>query len=301
VARREKVLPADDAVARFVPANAFVAVGGMHGNNNPMALVRALVRQRRPIRTLLTSPSANINADLLVGAGLVEEIVCSYVGFEHLGLAPAFRAAAEAGRLRVREADEAYVVLGLRAGAAGQPFAPLPPGLEATSLPALNPDDYRLVRDPYSGEEVLCVPALRPDVALVHCQTADAFGNGIFEGSLFTDLDMARAAKATIVQCEELVATDALRARGRPQLPGILVSAVVVAPFGCHPTASHRRYRADEEHLRAYLRAAKEDLGPYLERYVLSTTTPEDYMEAVGRERLEGLRRRTTGNVGAKR
>ncbi len=280
-----------EAVRAFVPPDASLAVGGMHMHNAPMALVREAVRQGIRIGTLSTSPSASLQADLPIAAGLVREVVCSYIGFEHLGLAPAFRRAAESGALKVREGDEAFVAFAYRAGAAGVPFLPLPEGVGGTDVPGLNPADYRTATDPFTGKPVACVRALTPDVALVHCQKADASGNGIFEGSLFTDLDMAKAAKAVVVQCEEVVPNEYVRAHAdRVRLPGFLVDAVVPAPFGCHPTASHRYYRHDEAHLREYLEAARADPAAYLKRYVREPKTHEAYLEAIGgRARVEEL------------
>jgi len=280
-----------EAVRTYVPGDAFLAVGGMHMHNAPMALVREVIRQAIPVQTLATSPSAGIQADLPIGAGLVREVVCSYIGFEHLGLAPSFRRMAESGKLAVREGDEALIAHGYRAGAAGVPFLPLPDGVGETDVPALNPEDYRASTDPFTGRPVTCVRALRPDVALVHCQKADAFGNGILEGSAFTDIDMAKAAKAVIVQCEEVVPNEYVRAHAeRVRLPGFLVDAVVAVPFGCHPTSSHRYYRADEEHLREYLAAAKEDVAAYIKRYVTGPRDHEAYLEAIGgRARVDAL------------
>ncbi|OGS51457.1 MAG: hypothetical protein A3K65_06365 [Euryarchaeota archaeon RBG_16_68_12] len=280
-----------EAVRALVPRDGFVAVGGMHMHNAPMALVREMIRQGIRIDTLATSPSASIQADLPIGAGLVREVVCSYIGFEHLGLAPAFRRAAESGTLKVREADEAFVTYAYRAGAAGIPFLPLPEGVGGTDVPRLNPGDYRTAADPFTGKPVTCVRALSPDVALVHCPKADPHGNGIFEGSVFTDLDMAKAAKAVIVQCEEVVPNEYVRAHAdRVRLPGFVVDAVVPVPLGCHPASSHRYYRHDEAHLKEYLAAAKGDLSAYLKTYVTGPKDHEAYLEAIGgRERVDAL------------
>ncbi len=284
-------MEAGEAVQRFLPPDRAVAVGGMHMHNAPMALIREAVRKGVRIGTLMTSPSASIQADLPIAAGLVREVLCSYIGFEHLGLAPAFRRMAESGQLRVREADEAFIVFAFRAGAAGVPFLPLPEGVGDTDVPRLNPEDYRTATDPFTGKAVTCVRALQPDVALVHCQKADAFGNGIFEGSVFTDLDMAKAARAVVVQCEEVVPEEYVRAHAdRVRVPGFLVDAVVPVPFGCHPTSSHRYYRHDEDHLREYLAAAKEDVSNYLAKYVAGPEDHEAYLESIGgRARVEAL------------
>ena len=263
MAAAPRFLSAAEAVAELVPEGTpLLAVGGMHMHNNPMALVRELVRARRSVRRLLTSPSAGLNADLLVGAGLAAEIATSYVGFEHLGLAPCFRRAVEQGTVRLVEIDEAAIVHGLYAGAGGLPFVPLPRGLELSDLGRVNRESYRLVTDPFGGEEFLAVAPLRPDVALVHATECDERGNCVLRGAAFTDRLMALAARRLVVQVERLVEQE--RVAGMPAgstIPGFLVEAVVVAPGGCLPTAAHDCYGYDEEALRAYLRAARTPEG----------------------------------------
>jgi glutaconate CoA-transferase, subunit A len=248
-----------EAIERLVPEGAgLLAVGGMHMHNNPMDLVRELVRQGRGTRRLLTSPSASLAADLLIGAGLVDEVATAYIGFEHLGLAPAYRRAAESGAVTVRELCEAAIVHGLYAGAGGLPFAALPPGLELSDVGSANPEHFRTITDPFTGIPVLAAAPLRPDVALIHALAADERGNVYFAGAHFTDRLMAMAAKTVIVQVERVA--EPLEIAAHPAeavLPGFLVAAVVVAPGGCLPTASHGAYGYDEPALRGYLKAAR--------------------------------------------
>lgn len=292
--RKEKVMEASEAVEKFVGDGCMLGVGGMHMHNNAMAVIREIIKQKKKIGSLVTSPSACTNADMLIGAGLVEEIYNSYVGFEHLGLAPNFRKFAESGRLKVRECDEAFSVYSLRGGASSLPFHPLPKGLETTSIPRLNPDDYKMTKDPFTGEEVMCIKSIQPDVAVVHCQKADAYGNAIFEGSKFTDFDMIKASDKVILQVEEVVPKEyVLQKTHRIHVPGMLVDAVVDAPFGCHPTASHRYYTYDEEHLKEYLETSKEDFSAYLDKYVHSPKNNEEYLEVIGgREKAAKLMER---------
>ena len=256
-------LTAEAAVDRLLPDGVrLLAVGGMHLHNNPMALVREAVRRGRHAHRLLTSPSGALAADLLIGAGLVEEVATSYVGFEHLGLAPCYRRFAESHRVRVYELCEAAIVHGLYAGAGGLPFVALPRGLEEADVSSANPDHFRTVTDPFTGERVLAAAALRPDVALVHAQAADERGNAIFKGSHFTDRLMAMAARKVIVQVERVAAASEVADHpGESVLPGFLVSAVVVAPGGCRPTAAHGEYSYDEPALREYLRLARTEEG----------------------------------------
>ncbi|MFQ5910581.1 MAG: CoA transferase subunit A [Thermoplasmata archaeon] len=291
MARTEKVLSSKEAVERFVTEGCFLAIGGMHMHNNTMALIREVIRQDISIGRLVTSPSGSVNADMLIGAGLVEEIYCSYVGLEHLGLAPNFRRSAEGGKLKVRECDEAFIIYALRAGASSLPFMPLPRGVEATSVPSMNEEDYKWTEDPFSGERTACVPPLQPDVAMVHCQKADEYGNAIFEGSKFTDFLMVKASDTVILQVEEVVPHEYLLENVmRVDVPAFLVDAVVNAPFGCHPTASHRYYHYDEDHIKEYLRACKEDFDAYLEQYVRGPKDNEEYLEVIGgREKAKEL------------
>lgn len=270
----------EEAVGRLVPDRCRVlAIGGMHMHNNPMAAVFELIRAGRRIERLLTSPSASLNADALIGAGLVDEVATSYVGFEHLGLAPCFRRAVEGGTLRVVDFCEAAITHGLHAGASGIPFAPLPPGLDLADVWRANPEGYRMIVDPFGGTPVLAVKAMRPDVAIIHAAEADERGTAWLAGAPFTDRLMALASKTVIVQVERLVTTAdiAVRPQGTT-LPGFLVSAVVEEPGGCAPTSSHGHYGIDESAIREYLRMSR---------------TPEGFAEWVSRSAAVPAGRRT--------
>ncbi len=258
-----------EAIDQLVPeGTGFLAVGGMHMHNNPMALVGEMVRTRRSVHRLLTSPSASLAADLLIGAGLVDEVATAYIGFEHLGLAPAYRRAAESGALTVLELCEAAIVHGLYAGAGGLSFTALPSGLELSDVSSANLEHFRTLTDPFTGRRVLVAAALRPDVALIHALAADEQGNVLFSGAYFTDRLMAMAAKSVIVQVERMAEPGEISAQHAEHvLPGFLVAAVVVAAGGCLPTASHGAYGYDEPALREYLKAARsvEGFAEYLD------------------------------------
>lgn len=287
-ARRSKLVSLQQAITEFVPAEVeSLVVGGMHLHNMPMALVRELIRQRagRRIDRLLAGPAQGLAADLLIGAGLVREALVSYIGFEHLGLAPAFRRAAETGALTVRDVEAFGLMEAIRAGAGGLPFATLPAVLGRTSLPEQTPDFYRPITDPFTGAAAYAIPAIRPQVALIHCQEADVYGNGIFKGTAFADRLFAFAADTVILQVERIVEpTQVLRAPQSVGVPGFRVAAVVQVNFGAHPTSSHRYYNYDEIHLKHYLKqaATAEGFAAYLARYVDAPGGVQDkYMDAV--------------------
>ncbi len=257
------VVSVSEAVAGLVPDGcALLAVGGMHLHNNPMATVFELVRQERGITRLVTSPSAALAADVLIGAGLVEQIATSYVGFEHLGLAPCFRRAAEAGDVTVLNLCEASITHGLYAGASGMPFAALPKGIELADVWRSNPAVYRMIVDPFTESPTLVVKAIRPDVAMIHATEADDRGTAWLGGAVFTDRLMAMASRQVIVQVERIVSSKQMsRHPAGATIPGFLVGAVVEAPGGCLPTASHGTYRHDEPALKDYLRVARTQEG----------------------------------------
>jgi glutaconate CoA-transferase, subunit A len=274
--RASKKLELSEAVGRYVPDGIeSVAIGGMHMHNNPMGFVREIIRQGRHIKRLITGPGANIGADLLIGAGLVEEIVTSYIGLEHLGLAPAFRRLAREGAIKVYELDALTLMQALHAGAANAAFAALPAVLESNDLPKHNPEFYGYANDPFTGRQSLVVRALRPALTIICAQQADKVGNGLFKGSPFVDREMVFAAQTTLLQVEQIITTDSLTRN--PQLvtlPGYYVQGVVEIPFSGHPTANHRFYHYDEEHIREYsgLAATAEGFKKYLDKYVYSAS-----------------------------
>jgi glutaconate CoA-transferase subunit A len=287
VQRSSKVMGVEEAVASLVPDRSeSLWVGGMHMHNVPMALVRECIRQGKRFETFYAGPSSSLAAELLIGARLVERVVVGYVGFEHIGLAPLFRRAVEGGESDIRfvEADSGSMTLALQAGAWRQPFAPLPAGIEATDLPASSPEFYRKVTDPFTDEAAYAVQAVRPTVALIHCQQSDQFGNGIFKGSMFDDRLLALAADRVIMQVEGLVDNNqVLKYPLQTGVPAMRVSAVVPVTFGCHPTSSHRYYNYDDVHLRLYIQAAATEYGfeQYMKQYVFGPDDQEEYMRRV--------------------
>jgi glutaconate CoA-transferase subunit A len=253
----------EEATAWITP-RCELGIGGLHFHNTPMAVVRELIRKEIPIGRLVPPADASINADQLIGAGLVEEVHAPYVGLEHFGMAGRFRAAVEAGTLRVRECEEAGFMLGLMAAASGLPFVTLPEDFmaeaeDAPTVVSVNEQDYRRVEDPFTGKTHVAARAIRPDVAVIHCQVIDRRGNCGFLGGAFMDIELAKAARACVVVCEREV--DELPPTCRAHLPGFVVDAYAIVPHGAHPGSSHGCYRQDDDHLAAYATASRSDQG----------------------------------------
>ena len=283
---RDKRVSLADA-ARLVPDDAMVALGGGLSARLPMALVRELIRQGRRGLHLVGS-AHSIDVDLLVATGAVRRCEESYVGFEQdLGLAPAYRRAAETGAIEVAESCCATILAQLRAAEMGLPFLPVR-GVRGSDIRRLHPE-YAEITCPFTGETLVAVPALRPDVALLHAPIGDRYGNLHLEQPYVLDERFAAASRAVIATVDEIVSTDEVTAAG-VIIPAHTVAALAEVPFGAHPASCYPRYAYDRAHLREYTTAAA--AGPagvekYLSGYL--GAGEEQYRAAVGADRLAVL------------
>ena len=261
--KRDKTMTLAEAVARFVVDGSHLSMGGFTINRNPMAAVREIIRQKR--RDLhLYAHSNGQGLDELVGAGCVARAEIAYAGNGRF--APTcirFRKAVEAGTLEVEDYSNYQMVMRFTAAAMGVPFLPTRsgPGTDIVNhwgfSKALRKDDsglpdakLKVVENPFGdwqgAEKLVLVPAASPDVTLIHVQQADAGGTVRISGLPFADLEQAKAARAVIVTCEDLLPLGALNHEpDRNHLPGFCVNAVVHAPFGAWPTACFGRYDYD--------------------------------------------------------
>ncbi|MPZ67579.1 MAG: CoA transferase subunit A [Pseudonocardiaceae bacterium] len=285
----DKRVPLQQAAA-LVPDGALVALGGGLSARLPMALVRALVR--RGIRGLHVVGSAHgIDVDLLIAAGAIAVCEESYVGFEQdLGLAPAFRRAAESASIEVRESCCDTVLQQLRAAEFGLPFLPVR-GVRGSDIGRLHPE-YGQVCCPFTGENLVAVPALAPDVALLHAPLADARGNLHLEQPYVLDERFAAASRTVVATAERIVGADEVAAAG-VTVPAHVVAAVSEVPYGAHPTSCYPDYAYDRPHLAEYVAAAGaggDDLAKYLDRYVTGQPDEDGYRAEVGADRLARLR-----------
>jgi glutaconate CoA-transferase subunit A len=244
--------------------------------------------------TVIGSSLGGQACDILIGAGCVKKIICPYVGAEIFApIGPFYRMKAEKGELAVFECDEGMYYAGLRAAAQFLPFVPWRGGV-GTSFPEVNPE-IKLFKDPIKGETLLAIPALEPDIAIVHAACADAYGNVQHHGYSFGDKNMSRAANKTIVEVEKVVSNEEIRKHPeRTTIP--YADAVVRATYGCHPYASLGFYVEDREHIKEYLAAAnayvsgdKKPFESYLKKYILEPESHADYLERVGIKRLLSL------------
>lgn len=284
-----KVLTSDEVVAR-IPDGASVAIGGSSLSRKPMALVRALARSdRKDLRLIVNVGGPEV--DLLIGTGKVTEVIYAFVGFEVMGLAPHFRRARQDGSVRFQEWSEFTIMAGLDATIKRLPFLPTRAGL-GTDLLKVN-HAFKTFQDPFGGETLVAVPALRPDVALLHVNLADAQGNGVVLGDGHMDALCAKAAAQTFLSAEQILLPERLQTYGRDvHIFRTVVTGVVEARWGAHFTGCAPDYRADLNHVREYLGAARDRSSwhEYLEKYVF--VDDREYRNRLGGEHTLGERLR---------
>jgi glutaconate CoA-transferase subunit A len=238
-----------DAAAELVQSGSMLALGGMTLYRRPVAFVRALIkryqRTTQPANLTLLAFTAGYESDLLVGAGLVSHVRSCYFGLEIFGFAPMFTALANNGQLDIIEETETSIAMGLRAQMASVGFMP-GLGWIGTDLPRLRPDVHTII-DPYSGEELIAFPAIKPDVAVIHALTADDDGNALIGDNKGVDIELCLAAKIVIITAEELVPE-----LNKADLVAPCVHAIVHAPKGALPTSCHPLYPLDTEAILEY-------------------------------------------------
>jgi glutaconate CoA-transferase, subunit A len=265
----DKVMTHDDVVAELRDGMT-IGIGGWGSRRKPMSLVRAILRSDLSDLTVVSYGGPDVG--LLCAAGKVRRVVYGFVSLDTIPLEPHFRAARERGSVAATELDEGMLQWGLYAAANRLPFLPTRAGLGSDIL-TVNPE-LKLVADPYGGGELVAMPALRLDAALVHLNRADARGNAQFLGpDLYFDDLFCLAADRAYVSCERLVATGSLLEEGSVHTLRInrsMTHGVVEAPGGAHFTSCVPDYERDEAFQRSYVEAAKEPAawGAFRRRYL---------------------------------
>jgi glutaconate CoA-transferase subunit A len=306
----DKVMSLETAVRRFVADGCHLSIGGFTINRNPMAAVYEIIRRRK--RGLhLYAHSNGQGVDELVGGGCVERLEIAYGGNGRF--APTcvrFRRAVEAGELAVEDYSNYQMTLRFAAGAMGVPFLPVRSGLGTDIVakwgfgrqmrrtdPRLPDQKLCVIDNPFGdwahASKLVLVPAINPDVTILHAQCADRSGTVRIHGLTFADVEQARAAHRVIVTCEELVEGDGLRDDpGANQLPFFCVDAVVHQPMGAYPTACYGYYDYDPAYLNAYREYARDETsyGSYLGKYIFGVGDHRAFLDLQDPGQLERIK-----------
>ena len=277
----DKLVDAKTAVAA-IKDGMTIGIGGWGPRRKPMALIRELLRS--PVKDLTVVSYGGADVGMLCAAGKVKKLIFAFVSLDFIPLEPWFRHARQQGQIEVSEIDEGMMLLGLRAAAWRVPFIPTAIGL-GTDVVTHNPG-IALVDSPYDDKQWLAMPALNLDVSLIHVTRADRRGVcQIASPDHYMDDLFARAAKHTIVSCDELVDTEYFH---RPEVARQVfweraaTHAVVHVPGGAHPSSSAPLYGFDVGHYKAYAASAKEqDFAAYCEQFGIDANE-DAYQQAVG-------------------
>ena len=292
-ALESKVMSEKEAVKKFIHEGDYIGTELYGFVRCPMSLAREIARQK--IRHLRVAGQGIMEIDILIAAGLIDKIDLTYLGYEVYGLSPVLRRAAESGKLKINEWSNAALAWRLKAAALGVPFIPV--------RVMLGTDTFRhsaakVVECPFTGEKVCLLPATMLDVGIIHVHRADEYGNCQIDGISGFAFETARAARRLIISCEEVIPTDKIREYPEKTIiPWYLVDAVVEAPFGSHPGEMPYYYWRDEEHLGWYVEASKseETTQEYLEKWVWSVKSHEEYLDQVGTKKLDLIKSKTKG------
>lgn len=279
---RDKRITEEEIVAEL-QSGMTIGIGGWGSRRKPMSVVRAIARSGLKDLTIVSYGGPDVG--ILCATGQVKRVVFAFVSLDSIALEPHFRAARQAGTIETRELDEGMFLLGLQAAAWRVPFLPTRVGI-GSDVPRLYPE-LRTVTSPYEdGEELIAMPALELDAAIVHMHRADQSGNAMYLNidPYFDDLFLG-AAKRRFLTTEKIVSTEALEQCGPKQamiIHRLLVDGVVEAPHGAHFTECPPDYARDESFQKEYAASAKtpEAWATFRSRYI--DVSNEEYLKAVG-------------------
>lgn len=287
----DKKMSLKEAIRKYITNGSTICFGGFIGRDC-VAAVHEIIRLGLKDLTVIDDSKTDV-MDLLVGAGCIKRWEGAYLGYGAIGLALNIRRAVERGvplPIELEDWSNAAISMRYLAGALNIPFMATRSML-GSDIPKYN-KKIKIIDDPYEGEPVALVPAVKPDVAIIHVQHADAMGNAQIWGFTGNDENKARAAKHTIITCEEIVSSEDIRRNANLTIiPFYCVDAVVQAPYGCHPQSCYGYYAYDVLFCGDYHQAGKTREGflKWLETYVYGCEDHHAYCSKVGWYRLQKL------------
>ena len=291
---REKVVTLEEATS-FVRGGDSVGIGGSTMSRTPMAMIWALIRAGKK-KLSCSRCITSSDGDLLVGSGICDHMITSWFNQGILwGVSKVMRHNVETGKIRYDEWSHMAVGMRFRAGAMGIPFMPIRSML-GSDVARIRPEAKEFTC-PFTGDTLLLVPALNPDVALIHVQRCDAYGNAQIDGLQFMDIDLAMAANKVILTTERIVSNDQIRrAPDQTKIPFFCVDAVVEVPFGSAPHECYGVYEPMSPHMEAYVAQVNGDpvkgMRDYLDKYVYGPKSWNGFLELIGvDETLDAVQR----------
>ena len=301
-----KIMTLEQAIKQYVINGCHLSIGGFTINRNPMAAVYEIIRQE--IKDIhLYAHSNGQGVDELVGAGCISCLEIAYGGSgKFASTCIRFKKAVQEKKIKIEDYSNYQMSLRFLAGSMGIAFLPTRSSLGTDIIkkwgfsPQFRQENSRLpdqklieMENPFGNwcdtKKVVLVPAINPDVTIIHVQKADSKGNCRIDGLPFVDVEQAKAAGNLIITCEELICDDSLKnTPERNQIPFIHASAVIHLPHGAYPTACYNYYDYDPVYLKEYAQKAKNDklYDSYIKDYILNHPTHKNLLNFIGKERL---------------
>ena len=303
----DKVMTLHDAVKEFVKDGDTISFGGFTTNRKPYAVVGEILRQGQKDFTVWAGPAGG-DWDMLIGEGRVKAYInCYTANSGYTNVSRRFRAAIEAGELTYEDYSQDVLMLQLHAASLGLPYLPVRlmagSGLtefwgiskeERAKMDSVDNDKFVMVDNPFNpGEKVVAVPVPKLDCSVIHVQKASPDGTCVIEGDEFHDVDIAVAAKRTIVTCEELVSNEYIRRDPeKNKVFGACVQAVVHVPYGAWPSQCYNYYDCDDKAMKEYDQASKEEesFKAYVKKYYYDVKDNDELLNVIGGARLAHLK-----------
>ncbi|MDW7740124.1 MAG: CoA-transferase [Bacillota bacterium] len=287
----EKTTTVEKAVSELINDGDYIGIGGFGANRTPTAVLHEMLRQKKK-NIGLAGHTATHDFQILTAGKCIDRCDIAYiVGLEARGLSKVARKAVESGTIKLTEWTNAALTWRYKAAAMGISFLPV------RCMLGTDTEKYSAAMEiecPFTGSKYLAVPALYPDVGIIHVHRADVYGNCQIEGIMVADYDLARAAKKLIITTERLIPNEIIRREPtKTVIPYYLVDAVIEVPFGGYPGTMAYEYFSDEDHLREWMKAENdpETLAAFLDKHIYGVKDFNDYLDTIGGlARLQELR-----------
>ncbi len=277
-----KVMELKDAVKKFVHDGEYLGIGGFGANRTPVAACHEIVRQGRKNMGFAGHTSTH-DMQILSAGEVFNRLDAAYiVGLEARGLSACSRRYIESGKVKVTEWTNYALTMRMKAAAMGVPFLP------ARNIMGTDTYKYsaaKLTKCPFTDINLVLLPALYPDVGIIHVHESDIYGNCRFKGIAVSDLDLASASKRLIITTEKLISNDEIkRDPSLTNIPYHLVDAVCEIPFGAYPGTMPYEYFSDEDHLKEWMTVEKnpEEFEKFLKNNIFDCKDHEDYVNRNG-------------------
>lgn len=300
--KRDKRMSLKEAVQKYVKDGDNIGIGGFVNGRQPIAIVFEIIRQGRKDLTL-SFQSAGLSIEYLAGAMALDEeknsikrLELAYWAHEAFGISPLFRYLAENNKLEIEDWSNYNMSARFKAGAMGLPFIPCRSPLGSDMLKA---NRAKVIDCPFTERPIMLLPASHPNVAIIHVQEADIYGNCRIQGPLYTCPEIAMASAHTIVTCDRLIEHDDMtRNPNMVSIPFFSVDAVIEVPFGSYPGNCNGIHYFDEKHIsefrsicEKFRKGDPEPLKKYYDEYIFGVESFEQFIDKIPFEQLRYIQK----------